>query len=447
MTQRKTLFQLTWPTYIEFSFLMFMMVADTLMLSQYSDASVAAVGNANRIIFLLTVLINIVAIGVGVVVSQYVGASRDEDSHKALQSGLIGGVIIASILLVFLQLFAPQLLSLVNTPFAIVDDALIYLRIVGVGLIFVALSQTTGSGFRALGFPKRVMIAGASANVLNIILNFFLIFGLWGAPELGVQGAAIATLVARIFTAALLLTSLFYERIISFKVSLKRLRKYLKEVIHIGFPSALEQFIYQVSEFLILIMVNTLGTIAVTTQIYVFNLSLPVLVFAIALAQGNQVIVGWHIGAIEDDPAYKRTVRTMIIGMVTVLVLTVIVYVNAQHILRIFTDNQTIIDTGKRILFVFIFLEIGRLSNIVVIQALRATGDVKYPVYAALISMLLIKIPLAYLLVFVLDMGLIGIFIAIAADENIRGVLVFLRWLKKPWLKKERLISNTSSTT
>lgn len=441
MAQRKTLFQLTWPTYIEFSFLMFMMVADTLMLSQYSDASVAAVGNANRIIFLLTVILNIVAIGVGVVVSQYIGANREKDSHKALQSGLIGAFLMALVIGSLLQLFGPLLLRLVNTPDAIVSDALVYLRIVGVGLLFVAISQTTGSGFRSLGYPKRVMIAGASANVLNILLNSLLIFGLLGFPELGVMGAAIATLIARIFNAMILLGSLVYEKIVDLTISFKRLIKYLKEVLTIGFPSALEQFIYQVSEFIILIMVNTLGTLAVTTQIYVFNLSLPVLVFAIALAQGNQVIVGWHIGATEDDDAFKRTIRTMLIGVFSVFVLTLIVYFNAQHILRIFTDNPIIIETGKRVLLVFIFLEIGRLSNIVVIQALRATGDVKYPVYAAILSMGLIKIPVAYILVFIFDLGLIGIFIGIAADEIVRGLLVFRRWFKKPWTLKERLIS------
>lgn len=441
MAQRKTLFQLTWPTYIEFSFLMFMMVADTLMLSQYSDASVAAVGNANRIIFLLTVILNIVAIGVGVVVSQYIGAGREKDSHKALQSGLFGAFFMALILWGILQGLAPLLLRLVNTPDLIYSDALIYLRIVGYGLFFVAISQTTGSGFRSFGFPKRVMIAGASANLLNILLNALLIFGLLGFPELGVMGAAIATLIARIMNALILLISLMYEKIVDVSLSIRRLSKYLKEVLTIGFPSALEQFIYQVSEFVILIMVNTIGTLAVTTQIYVFNLSLPVLIFAIALAQGNQVIVGWHIGAIEDDDAYHRTIRTMLIGLITVSVITIIVYFNAQHILKLFTDNPAIIETGKRVLLVFIFLEMGRLSNIVVIQALRATGDVKYPVVAAIFSMGLIKIPVAYLLVFVIDLGLMGIFIGIAADEIVRGLLVFLRWFKKPWLHKERVIS------
>jgi len=83
----------------------------------------------------------------------------------------------------------------------------------------------------------------------------------------------------------------------------------------------------------------------------------------------------------------------------------------------------------------------GRLSNIVVIQALRATGDVNYPVKAAVLSMGLIKLPLAYLLVFIFDLGLLGIFIGIAADEIVRGALVYIRWTRKPWLKQKRVIS------
>jgi putative MATE family efflux protein len=443
MKHHKTLFQLTWPTYIEFSFLMLMMITDTVMLSQYSDASVAAVGNANRIVFLLTVVINIIAIGVGVVVSQYIGAKKDADSQKALFAGLVGGLFTALIMALLLQASANLLLGWINTPILIYQDALSYLRIVGMGIVFVSLSQTSGAGFRSFGFPKRVMIAGALGNILNIILNYFLIFGVWISPELGVTGAAIATLSARIFTAALLFINLLKEKIIAIRMTLKELAYYLKDIFKIGFPSALEQFIYQVSEFFILILVNGIGTLAVTTQVYVFNLTLPVLVFAVALSQGNQVIVGWHIGAYEDQEAYQRTIRSMLIGLVSVVIISTTVYLNAQWILRIFTSNPEIIQTGKNVLLVFIFLEMGRLSNIMVIQALRATGDVKYPVYAALISMFGIKVPLAYYLVMVQDLGLVGVFIAIAVDEIFRGIFVYIRWTKKPWLRQQRIVEKS----
>lgn len=443
MKHRKTLFQLTWPTYIEFSFLMLMMITDTVMLSQYSDASVAAVGNANRIVFLLTVVVNIIAIGVGVVVSQYIGAKKDADSQKALFAGLVGGLFTSLIMALLLQAGANLLLGWINTPLLIYQDALSYLRIVGMGIVFVSLSQTSGAGFRSFGFPKRVMIAGALGNILNIVLNFFLIFGVWISPELGVTGAAIATLTARIFTASLLFFNLLKEKIIAIRMTLKELIYYLKDIFKIGFPSALEQFIYQVSEFFILILVNGIGTLAVTTQVYVFNLTLPVLVFAVALSQGNQVIVGWHIGAYEDEEAYQRTIRSMWIGIITVVIISTTVYLNAQWILRIFTSNPEIIQTGKNVLLVFIFLEMGRLSNIMVIQALRATGDVKYPVYAALISMFGIKVPLAYYLVMVQDLGLVGVFIAIAIDEIFRGFFVYIRWTKKPWLKQKRIVEKS----
>ncbi len=443
MKHRKTLFQLTWPTYIEFSFLMLMMITDTVMLSQYSDASVAAVGNANRIVFLLTVVVNIIAIGVGVVVSQYIGAKKDADSQKALFAGLVGGLFTSLIMALLLQAGANLLLGWINTPLLIYQDALSYLRIVGMGIVFVSLSQTSGAGFRSFGFPKRVMIAGALGNILNIVLNFFLIFGVWISPELGVTGAAIATLTARIFTASLLFFNLLKEKIIAIRMTLKELIYYLKDIFKIGFPSALEQFIYQVSEFFILILVNGIGTLAVTTQVYVFNLTLPVLVFAVALSQGNQVIVGWHIGAYEDQEAYQRTIRSMWIGIITVVIISTTVYLNAQWILRIFTSNPEIIQTGKNVLLVFIFLEMGRLSNIMVIQALRATGDVKYPVYAALISMFGIKVPLAYYLVMVQDLGLVGVFIAIAIDEIFRGFFVYIRWTKKPWLKQQRIVEKS----
>ncbi len=435
---RKTnLFKLSWPIYIELLFVMLIGVVDTFMLSQYSDLSVAAVANGRRIISLFTVLLNVVAIGVGVVVSQYLGKGDRPEAKNAIKTGILSNAVISITLVLLIQTFAYGLLVMIQTEEVIFSDALAYLRIRAVGLVFIALTQATSHGFKSFGRTKLVMVIVGLSNILNIILNAFLIFGFAFAPELGVTGAAIASSVSK--GAALLIALIFLYRKLGvhpFFLRLSPLRKHFAKIFRIGIPSASEQFFYHFAQVILLTFLNIIGPIALTTHEYIHNMMMPVLVFALAVAQGNQVIVGWHVGGRDYEGAYRRTIRTLKIAIVIVISIATFVYFQAEHILSIFTDNEEIIGLGKQAMLIVIVLEFGRLSNLVVIQALRASGDVIYPVVIAVFSMFGAGVGVAYLLGISLGYGLLGIVAGLAADECVRGALVFQRWLRRQWVGK-----------
>jgi Na+-driven multidrug efflux pump len=204
----------------------------------------------------------------------------------------------------------------------------------------------------------------------------------------------------------------------------------------IGLPGAGERFVYQFSQVVVLGFLNTIGTLAVTTQIYVHNLMMPVMIFSLAVAQGNQVIVGWRVGAMDYKDAYERTLKTVRLAFIFVIFASSFMYFNSGWLLGLFTDNPVIIEMGQRAMLIGIFLEMGRMANLVVIQALRASGDVIFPVIIAIISMLSAMIGLSYLFGIHLGYGLAGIFIGLAADECLRGILVMIRWLRGKWKDK-----------
>jgi putative MATE family efflux protein len=423
---------------------MLMGIADSLMLSQYSDLGVAAVGNANRIVGLFTVLLNVVAIGIGVIVSQYVGAGEEKEANHAIRSGLLSSAVISLFFMAMIQLLAPSIFRLINVPESIYQDSLTYLRIVSAGLIFVAITQAISASLKSHGYTKRIMVVVGFTNFVNVTLNLFLIFGLWIFPELGVTGAAIATFISKALTltiALILIKTTLSIKLLRYKNT--NVKKNFIKIMRIGIPSAFEHFVYQTTQVIILSFLNTIGTIALTTQIYVFNLMMPVIVFSLAVAQGNQVMVGWYIGAKHYDEAYKRTLSTLRFSILIVISVSIMMYTFARPLIRIFTDNPDIIEMGKRTMFVVIFLEIGRLSNLVVIQALRAGNDVIFPVIIAIISMLGVSVPAAYMFAIVLDFGVIGIFMGFALDELLRGTLVLIRWIKKDWQQKAKLNSIT----
>jgi Na+-driven multidrug efflux pump len=163
---------------------------------------------------------------------------------------------------------------------------------------------------------------------------------------------------------------------------------------------------------------------------------MPVMIFSLAVAQGNQVIVGWRVGAKDYKDAYERTLKTVRLAFIFVIFASSFMYFNSGWLLGLFTDNPVIIEMGQRAMLIGIFLEMGRMANLVVIQALRASGDVIFPVIIAIISMLSAMIGLSYLFGIHLGYGLAGIFIGLAADECLRAILVMIRWLRGKWKDK-----------
>ncbi len=435
--KKSSLFSLSWPIYVELLFIMFLGVADTLMLSQYSDLSVAAVGNGKEVSRLFIVILNVASVGVGVVVSQYLGANDLAQAKKAMKTGIFGNVLVAFILVLIIQFFGSTIFRLINTGPEIFNDSLLYLRVVSLGFLFLAATQAAGFGFKAFGHPKVVMYIVAAMNILNVLLNYLLIFGVGPFPELGVAGAAYATFASKAFAFFVTLFYLWrYLKIVPFFLRFKPLKKYYLKIMKIGLPSAGEHFVHRFSLVVILGFLNTIGTSALTAHIYVQNMMMPVVIFSLAVAQGNQVIIGWNVGARDFDNAHTQTLQTLRIAIVFVLVASTAMFLNSHRILGVFTDNPEVIQMGRRALFIGIFLEVGRMSNIVVIHALRAAGDVIFPVVIAMFSMLSIMIGVSYVLGVRWELGLVGIFIGLASDELIRGTLVFIRWIKGSWRGK-----------
>ncbi len=436
-SSKQKLFRLTWPIYIELLFFMLMGIADTLMLSQYSDLSVAAVGNANRIMAVFIVLLNSVALGVGVLVSQYVGANREDEAKRVMRAGFFGSFLIGMVLCLFLILLSSRIFVLIRTDASIFDASLFYLRTVVFSIPFIAALQAISAGFKSFGRTKLIMGIIAITNMVNVFLNALLIFGLGPFPELGVAGAAYATLFSKILT--FVIAFYFFKRHLATRIFSRikvSLSGHFRAILRLGIPGASEHFVYQFTQVVLLGFINTIGALALTTQIYVHHLMMPVLVFSLALAQGNQVMIGWLVGSKQIEDAYRRTVKTMRFAIIIVMSIVALMAWQAPVLIGIFTDNVIIIDMARRVMFVVVVLEVGRTSNLIVIHALRAAGDVVYPVIIAMFSMLGVAISLAWLLGLRLEWGLFGIFIALAADECVRGTLVYARWLKRRWVKK-----------
>ncbi|MGD6965347.1 MATE family efflux transporter [Rossellomorea vietnamensis] len=434
--KKLSLYALTWPIFVEIFLHMLMGNADTLMLSQYSDDSVAAVGVSNQVLSLIIVMFGFVATGTSILVSQNLGADKITSAREVAVVSLIINLAFGFLLSVLIFAFNGQILSLMDIPQELRSEASTYLTIVG-GFSFIqALIMTAGATLRSYEFTKDAMYITIGMNILNVIGNYLFIFGPFGIPVLGVEGVSISTVVSR--TIGLIAISFVLVKRIPGIFSVNRLFpvQHIKDLLRIGIPSAGEHLSYNGSQMAITYFIAILGTEALTTKVYAQNLMMFIFLFALAISQGTQIMIGHMIGRKDFQSAYERCIKSLKTSIIISLGMAVIFALFSEPLLRIFTSNDDIIYLGSILIWLTIILEPGRSFNLVVISSLRAAGDVKFPVYVGILSMWGVSVFLSYLLGIVFGLGLIGVWISFIADEWLRGLIMLRRWRSKVWMDK-----------
>jgi putative MATE family efflux protein len=439
------LFFLTWPIFLEIFLFMLMGIADTLMLSAISDNAVSGVGASNQYLHIAILLLEVIGNGASIVVAQYIGSRKFIEAAKISALAVTLNLVVGLMISLTFVLFGGHLLQMLNLQGEILVHAKSYLSIVG-GMIFLqAIINSISAIIRVHGFTKEAMYVSLGMNVVHIVGNYLLIFGKFGFPEMGVQGAAISSIISR----ALALVVFFWllYRIMSVRVELRYYislsKEYVSKILKIGIPSALEQVMYQGCQIVFLYYATYLGAASLAAKNYANNISMFTYLFAFAIGMGTSIIVGRLVGAGEQTPAYHRVWKSVRWASGVTLFAVLLVIAFREPLMRMFTDDEEIIRLGVNVLLLSIVLETGRTINIVLVNSLRATGDAKYPLWIGMGSMVAMSLPLGYFFIFTLDLGLAGIWLAIAADEWLRAVIMFFRWRSRAW-EKHALVKRES---
>lgn len=431
------LFFLTWPIFLEIFLFMCMGIADTLMLSAISDNAVSGVGAANQYLHIAILLLEVIGNGASIVVAQYIGSRKLIEAAKISALAVTLNLIVGLLISLSFIFFGGQLLQTLNLQGEILEHAKSYLSIVG-GMIFLqAIINSVAAIIRVHGYTKQAMLVSLGMNIVHIIGNYLLIFGNFGFPELGVQGAAISSVLSRLL-AIIVFFMLLYRMMsvrIEFRYYLSLSKEYISKILKIGIPSALEQVMYQSCQIVFLYYATYLGEAALAAKNYANNISMFTYLFAFAIGMGTSIIVGRLVGAGEQTAAYFRVWKSVRWASAVTLAAVVLVIVFRDPLMRLFTDDEEIIRLGVNVLLLSIVLETGRTINIVLVNSLRASGDAKYPLWIGMFTMVAMSLPLGYFLVFQLELGLAGIWLAIAADEWLRAFIMFFRWRSRAWEK------------
>lgn len=426
------LFKLTWPIFIELVLQMLVGNVDQMMMSQYSENAVAAIGNVNTIMNFVTITFSIVTMAITIMVTQYLGSKNKEKVSEIYTVGIFINLIFSVLISAGLFFGSEALFHALKMPAELHADANIYLNIVG-GLVFLqALFMSFSAIFRSNGLMKQGMYISVVVNVLNIIGNAALL------PSLGITGIAISSVFSR-FIGVILVYLLFVRRIEG-ELHVKYLRPFPKEtskqLLRIGLPAGGESVMYNFSQMVILTCVNLLGTAVITARVYANMIAWLSYLYSSAVGQANQIIIGHLVGAQEEDEAYERSLKTLRPAMLVTLIISTLVFLLSDQIFGLFTKNPQILSLLKTITFIDIFLELGRAVNIVLVRGMQASGDTQYPVYISILSMWGVATLLSYIFGIVLGWGLVGVWLAMALDECLRAIIFYIRWRRGGWRGK-----------
>ena len=423
---------LFWPLLVEQIFLTLIGNFNVFLFSLFNDQMVAAIGISDQLLNIFAMITNIVVLGASILIIQNAEKSRLTYVKSILKESVILNAVLAILIVIAVFLFNKNLLMLMQTPRELLEETSIYIKIVSISIIFLAMTSLILGCLRAFGFVK-IAVKVSVTNTLLVILgnSIIVIFNLGG-----ISNIALATLISRLL--GMLLTLFTLKKYIPELFDLKKeLRKIplKKEILSLGIPSAMEQISYNFSQTIITAIIASLGTIAVSSKIYTQTITSFIFSIGVAAGVSGNLIIGnlyreKNFEKIEDF-GIMNTNKISLIAAGINLILALF----GNYIVKIFTTNPDIMEIVRNLLFFQILLDPMRVSNEILVNSLNVLKDVKFPVIVGIITTYALVIPLSYLAVNKLGMGLQSVWIVFIIDESLRRLLFTKRFKSGKWIK------------
>ena len=406
----------------------------TWLAARLSDADGAAYAMAHHVLAMLFVLFRIVGAGIGVVVAQCLGAGRRDQADAVAFATLGASSWVGGATALLALLGATPLLRGLNTPPDVLPLAAPFLMALAPALMLDAWNASMASVLRAHLRVHETLQIIVAMHLLLLVLAWLLV------PRLGLPGYALALAASR--GLGLLLHLACWRSRLALRPRWAHWwqvpRGTLAPVLRIGLPGAAENVAYRLAFLVSVAVVGQMGGAALATQAYALQIGYVVLLFGLATGLSVEIVVGHLVGAGQLRRAHRLVRRALGLGLVVSLAGAGAAALAGPWLMRHFSSDASIVAAGALLMWWTVVLEPGRTFNLVVINALRATGDARYPLAAGAASMLLVLAGGSWLLGIHLGWGLPGVWIAYAADEWLRGLLMWRRWVSLGWLPHAR---------
>ena len=413
-------------------------LVDVLMIGQLGEVPVAAVGLANQIFFLLNILLFGISSGSAVFIAQYWG-QKDETNIRRVQGlcltiGAAAAVFFSLVALVFPR----TALGFYTNDQAVIDLGSDYLKTVGFSYLFIAVTYGFSAVLRSTENVKLPMVSSMIALSLNTVINYTLIFGNFGFPQLGVKGAAYATVISRILECGLILY-IAYKRKTPAAAKFSELwdvnRAFVKNYFKTAAPVIINEAIWSLG----ITTYNAVYAHIGTEAIAAVNISSTIenLAFVMFIGVGNAcaIMVGKQIGSENEKTAYSYAGRSIVIAISGAIVIGLLVVLFSDQIIALYNISEAAAGFAHNILRVSAATLWIRATNMTTfVGILRSGGDTRYALLVELFSIWTIGVPLAFIGGFALHLAVHWVYLLVTVEEFTKFVIGIVRFLSKKWI-------------
>lgn len=434
---RHSLWMLLIPLIIEQMLNSFMGMADTMMVSRVGQEAISSVSLVDSVNNLVLQVFAAMAAGAAIICSQYLGKRDEKGCNEAARQIVLTVTVISAALMAACVAARGPLLALVfgSVEPKVMDNSQIYFLITALSYPFIALFQAGAAFYRACGNSRFPMKVSLISNLLNIGGNAFFIFVL----KLGVGGAALSTLLSRIFCAAVV----FYflrkpgnQIVLKDYFSIRPDFPMIFRILSIGIPSGVENGMFQFGKLAIQSTVSSLGTAAIAAQAMTIIFENVNGVAACAIGIGLMTVVGQSIGAGRKEEAKYYIVKLSVYAEAAIILSCLLVYLVAKPVTILAgMDADSAALCLKMTLAITIVKPLVWVPSFIPAYGLRAAGDVRFSMVTASLTMWLCRVALSVYLMRVAGIGPMGVWIGMFADWTVRSVIFSIRFVRGKWLR------------
>lgn len=435
---RHDVLKLAWPVIVENTLMTLVGMADMIMVGSLGPAAIASIGLSNSPIFFATAAFAAISVGATALVARHIGAQEPEAANLVARQSLLLAVVFSIVFTAVAILVAPKIMVWMGAAPEVEEFGTSYIRISTSTFAFSIISMIMNGVLRGAGDTKTPMRVNIVANLVNVVFNYLLIFGHFGFPQWGVNGAAAATAFSRLVGGLLVLRVLFLGKSVIHITLHDRFAfdwVVIRRMMNIGIPAMIEQLIMRGGQLLYTRIVAGLGTLAYAAHTIAMNVEslsfMPGFGFSIAAT----TLIGQSLGAKRPNVAERSGYESVKVGMLFMGAVGLLLFFFPGVFVGVYTDDPEVVKMAITVLRIVAISQPAMAAAFIFAGGLRGAGDTRWVMIISCVSVWGVRLGLAYLLSLRLGWGLVGAWIAMTVELFVRGTAFWLRYRTGHWKK------------
>ncbi|HEY6350021.1 MAG TPA: MATE family efflux transporter [Candidatus Angelobacter sp.] len=410
-------------------------LVDTMMVGRlpYSAVAIGAVSLGSIFFYTIGIFGSSIMLGLDTLVGQSYGAGRLEDCHRAFWNALYLALVVGPALMVLILVILPFLNHFGIDP-PVLAYTLPFVKILTWSALPLVLYFVFRRYLQSMAIVKPVVFAGVSANVVNLLGNWSLVYGHLGFPALGVTGSGWSTLISRVYLAAVLAVAIvYYDRKRAgglWRTSRRLEMNRIREMLRLGIPAA-TQLLLEISAFSVTtVLIARLGAVPLAGNQIALNVASITFMVPLGIGSAAAVRVGHAIGAQDMRGAVRAGWMALLFGTTFMFVSALTLFLFPQAIARIYSPDAQVVRMGATLLVVAAVFQLFDGLQVVTTGALRGAGNTRTPMFAHLLGYWMIGMPLGAILCFKFGLGAVGFWSGLCVALILIGSLLLLVWAR-----------------